>query len=112
MSFLPHAYQLVIINRLPISRCSPIGSQENVIYVITKRHYKQPFNGKLICFPCSQIAQFYNSLSATVKLKKKSSDKNVGRNYILYIKIKLTANEEQKLNARMHKSRAPGRCDH
>ena len=56
-------YQLVTLNRLPISRYSRRGVHENVIYEITYRHHKQlPFNANWVYFSMKLN-------SATVSLK-------------------------------------------
>jgi hypothetical protein len=63
VSYLPRAYQLVTLNRLPISRYSRTGGHENITYEITYKHHKQlPFNANLIGFPTKLN-------SATVSLK-------------------------------------------
>ena len=51
VSCLPRTYQLVTLNRLPISRYSRTGNHKNFIYELTVRHDKQlPFSANLICF--------------------------------------------------------------
>jgi len=51
VGYLPHAYQLVTLNHLPVSRYSRTGGHENAIYEITERHHKQlAFSANLICF--------------------------------------------------------------
>ena len=80
VTYLPRAYQLITLNRLPISRYISTGGHANVIYEITYRHHKQlPFKANLICFSMKFKQRYYK-----LKIKIKIGEKRGKKLYFIY----------------------------